>query len=132
MAFRGRNSRGPRRTGGSYRPHRAGTRRGGSRANKGRTMRRIGIGVGIAGAGLLAINAGILGAAGSSRAIKELANTAGSVRKWAKTRGVRKAAAKASTVAFHASRVRRLKVFRSKTMKFKKTKNFSVRRMVKR
>lgn len=130
-SFRGnRSGRTPYR--GKSNGRRRPTRRAGSRVSKGRNWGRIGMGIGIAGAGLLAVNAGILGAAGTSRAIKELHNTAKSIGKWAKTRGARKAAAQASTVAFHTARVTRLSKYRSKTMKFKKMKVFSPRRMVKR
>jgi hypothetical protein len=117
--FSGRGSRGgPRRTGRSH--YGTKTRRGGRRITKNRrNLGRLGIGLGIAAGGLLAVNAGILGAAGTSRAIKELSGTARSIRKWATSRAAGKARRAASTVAFHAKRVVRLKIARRGMAKFR-------------
>lgn len=121
--FRGRNSRGGRTRFGRS-PYRKSsyhkTRRAGSRSARGRNMRRLGIGLGVAGATLLAVNAGILGAAGTTRAVKELTGTARSIGKWAKNRRVKKAALKASSVAFHAKRVARIKIYKPKRIKIRR------------
>lgn len=123
MAFNnGRSSRrynGPRRTG-YRRPSRSygRTRRGGRRqAPRGRAVAMGALG--IAG-GLLAVNAGIIGAASTSRAVRELAGSGKSVVGFFKSRRVKKAALKVSTAAFHASRVRRMAVRRPKLRKLKR------------
>ena len=116
--YGGRSSRGgPRRPGRSTYTK---TRRGGKRVSaRRRNLGRLGIGLGIAAGGLLAVNAGILGAAGTTRAIKELGGTARSVAKWAKTRASSKVRKAASTLAFHANRVTGLKNVRRKMVKFR-------------
>ena len=108
------------KSGQSYRPPYRKTRRSGKRTSKGRTLRRIGIGLGVAGGALLAVNAGILGLAGTSRAVKELSGTAHTIQKWAKKRAVRRTALKASSLAFHATRVKRLKVYKPRRIKLRK------------
>lgn len=125
---RGRSTRGPRRSGFRRSSFGRRTRRSGTRAtNRRRTAGRVAIGLGVVGAGLLAVNAGIIGAAGTSRAIKELRGTAKSVIGWARKRGAKKAALKASSVAFHAKRVSRMT-----KVKIRRPKQFKIRRFPKR
>jgi hypothetical protein len=133
--FGGRSSRGgPRRPARSGRSSYTKTRRGGRRSSKPNNLGRLGIGLGIAAGGLLAINAGIHGLAGTSHSIKTLTGDFKAIRKWATTRKASKATLAASTVAFHAKRVTRLQVARKTMTKFRsgiKTK-FKVRRFGKR
>lgn len=127
-SFRGRSTRGSRRSGFSRSRFGRRTRRAGTKANaRRRTAGRVAFGLGVVGAGLLAVNAGIIGAAGTSRAVKELRGTASSIVKWARTRKAKKTALKASTVAFHAKRVTGIT-----KSKFRRPKNFKIRRFPKR
>ena len=118
--YRGRSSRGGSRRTGYRRPGRSysRTRRGGRRqAPRGRAVAMGALGV---AGGLLAVNAGILGAAATSRATRELIGSGKNVIGFFKSRRVKKAALKASTAAFHASRVRRMAVRRPKIRKLKR------------
>jgi hypothetical protein len=90
--------------------------------------------LGIAAGGLLALNAGLHGVAGTSHSVKTIAGDFKAIKKWATSRKAKKATLAASTVAFHAKRVTRLKIARKTMVKFRsgiKTK-FKVRRFGKR
>lgn len=117
MSYRGggRRSSGPRRSFNKRRsfgfrgPKRA-TRR--SKRNPNRA-RNVALGI---GAGLLAINAGILGAASTSRAIRELGGAAKAGISFLRSNKARKIALKTSTEALHNARVSAIR-FRGKKSK---------------
>jgi len=74
----------------------------------------MGVAFGV-GAGLLAVNAALLGAAGTSRAIRELGSSGKTVIGFLKQRGVRKAALKATTASFSNARKTAISMRKVKT-----------------